>query len=777
MEGHNLKQQTDSDRCIALNIASLVCGVLGNIFLLFNFTKAVRYIIALPMTIILWYFSTGILTGILFSMNKYTPPGEHQVYSQGFWHAVIASCLYLFSSMILMVNMLGYFLGHYPQHFALSDDQRNLILQTMMFFVWLAGGAAVFADVNGWSFCDSLYFADVTILTVGFGDFAPTNDVARGLVFPYSVGGIIILGLMVSSIHRFANDLSRDNVIKKHVERRRILTVGRVVTTEEEMQQKQEDLERQLDLRPGHRPTISGPFAPGTEPENRVNTIGFDDNEPKPSQFMKSSHHKGPLHATLKAMGAPHRRLRRARTKMPKLLLMKEEKDRFDAMRKIQAQTSTFKRWYALTLSVTAFGILWCLGAVAFWQAEATTQHLSYFEALYFCYVSLLTIGYGDLSPKSNAGKPFFIVWSLIAVPTMTILISDMGDTVVASFRRGTFRLADWTIMPKKGIYRQLLIRNPWLLNWMRRKAARQRIKAGFQVAEENQTPTLEELAAQDQLSEAELSRRLAFSIRKTADDLQNGNNQRYTYEEWVEFTRLIKFTTESIDDLEYNEEEHGVVDWDWIGESSPMLSDQSETEWVLDRLCESLVRYLSKNQAPGKVDEYPKHKEEKAGGRQDGLVNYPDVDRPIEFNAPTFKSEQDEPPKKNSLEDSGQPSPGPPPSDDVEPRPQYASLSTETATRDFRRPMEGEIDRRGSHQSNWSKRGERRKSSIVAAAAASPHTSSTARKGPFARIHGHSGRGGVGNRRRSSGISSGANNEGFRTLKSRLLHRNTGGY
>ena len=61
--------------------------------------------------------------------------------------------------MILMVNMLGYFLGHYPQHFELSDDQRNLILQTMMFFLWLAGGAAAFAKVEGWSYVDSVGLA------------------------------------------------------------------------------------------------------------------------------------------------------------------------------------------------------------------------------------------------------------------------------------------------------------------------------------------------------------------------------------------------------------------------------------------------------------------------------------------------------------------------------------------------------------------------------------------------------------------------------------------
>ena len=49
-------------RCVALNAASLVCGFIGNVFLLFNFTRRIRYIVALPMTIILWYFATGIVS-------------------------------------------------------------------------------------------------------------------------------------------------------------------------------------------------------------------------------------------------------------------------------------------------------------------------------------------------------------------------------------------------------------------------------------------------------------------------------------------------------------------------------------------------------------------------------------------------------------------------------------------------------------------------------------------------------------------------------------------
>ena len=56
--------------CVALNAASLVCGFAGNIFLLFNFTRRVRYIVALPATIILWYFATGIVSASSFHTYK-----------------------------------------------------------------------------------------------------------------------------------------------------------------------------------------------------------------------------------------------------------------------------------------------------------------------------------------------------------------------------------------------------------------------------------------------------------------------------------------------------------------------------------------------------------------------------------------------------------------------------------------------------------------------------------------------------------------------------------
>jgi potassium channel subfamily K len=45
-----------------MNAISLFLGVVGNMFLLLNFTQTVRYIIALPVTIVSWFLATGIVS-------------------------------------------------------------------------------------------------------------------------------------------------------------------------------------------------------------------------------------------------------------------------------------------------------------------------------------------------------------------------------------------------------------------------------------------------------------------------------------------------------------------------------------------------------------------------------------------------------------------------------------------------------------------------------------------------------------------------------------------
>lgn len=294
-------------------------------------------------------------------MNLYIPPVQpDETYSQGFWYAVIAAVLYLLASMLLMVNMLGYSLGHYPQHFDLSEEQRNLILQTMMFFVWLAGGAGLYGRVCGFAYADALYFCDVSILTVGFGDFYPPNDSGRAIIFPFSVGGIIILGLMVSSIRKFAQELGHDKVIKHHVESRRIRTLERAVTTSFEAEQRYNG--EHAFLEKGRRPSISTPF------NATKRTVAFDPEEKGDERTSKDPFSPRSLTSltspistfSLSNLSIRPRsitnsfRIGKARARRPKLLILREERDRFNAMRSIQQSTRQFKRYSALMMSVLA---------------------------------------------------------------------------------------------------------------------------------------------------------------------------------------------------------------------------------------------------------------------------------------------------------------------------------------------------------------------------------------------------------------------------------------
>lgn len=434
-------------------------------------------------------------------------------------------------------------------------------------------------------------------MTVGFGDLYPHDDLGRGIVFPYSVGGIIMLGLVISSINKFAAEIGQDKIVKGHIDRVRHKTIERTITEDMDIDA------RQLQ----HLNDRTGSVRYFTPSKATLDRIKRRRAEERKSRRSSSIRRDSQRRSSIGHAIPPVRKrltIREHIKRKPKLLLLKEEKDRFEAMRRIQQSTDSFKRWWRLTLSVIAFGILWCIGAVVFWQCEKDAQGMTYFQALYFCYVSLLTIGYGDLAPKSNAGRPFFLVWSLIAVPTMTILIGDMGDTVISAFKQGTFAVADFTVLPKEGIWRNLVEKSPWLMGLLQRMEEKKRIRQGIPGPDEEDGPPrhadIEELAGQAEQDEAgpppsnaQLAKDLAAAIKQTAHDLTLDTPKKYTYEEWVELTRLIRFTAGGTQRARAEEEEEGLIEWDWIGEDSPMMSGLTETEFVLDRLCESLGRYM----------------------------------------------------------------------------------------------------------------------------------------------------------------------------------------
>lgn len=77
-----------------------------------------------------------------------------------------------------------------------------------------------------------------------------------------------MLGLMISSITKFASELGTDKVLQRHVERSRSRTIGRTVTTSLELRERER-------YAAGDRPTISGPI----DPVDRSLTLRIVDNK------------------------------------------------------------------------------------------------------------------------------------------------------------------------------------------------------------------------------------------------------------------------------------------------------------------------------------------------------------------------------------------------------------------------------------------------------------------------------------------------------------------
>ena len=248
-------------------------------------------------------------------------------------------------------------------------SQRTLMLQTISFLVYLMLGALVYSHIEGWLYLDALYWADFTLLTVGIGDFSPATHLGRGLLFPFAIGGIIILGLVIGSIRSLVLERGKVKMGARMVEKQRRRLLKRVQKNKVEL----------------------------LEPVTEENSPVFQSSDL--SLVEKSDE------------------IARAERK--------RRQEEFELMRKIQEDAATKRRWTSLVISGTTWLVLWFAGAAVF-QACEYEQDWSYFVSLYFSYTSLLTIGYGDIYPESNCGKPFFVFWSLLAIPSLTILISNM---------------------------------------------------------------------------------------------------------------------------------------------------------------------------------------------------------------------------------------------------------------------------------------------------------------------------------------------------------------
>lgn len=373
---------------IGLNVASLVCALVGNASLLLNMAQRVRFSVAQPITIA-GFLLAGILLVVDLAVLGGTPnyaitrpeaiPHDRHSLTGAFYYGIFAAAIYIIIGGLMFMTVYGAQTGHYRKRFELTGPQRTLMLQTMSFVTYLLLGALVYSHIEGWEYLNAVYWADVTLLTVGLGEYSPSTSLGKGLLFPFAIGGILMIGLVVGSIRSLVLDRGKEKLSLRIVEKKRSKATHNV--------------------------------------DERRQTIRI-------SPFAKADFNTD-----------------------PSLSQAQRRREEFTAMRRVQAAGERERRWFGLLTSGAFALLLWFVGAAVFQQTEYT-QQWSYLESLYFSYTSLLTIGYGDFHPQSNSGKAFFVIWSQLAVPSLTILISNMGDTIVKAFSDITVSIAAVTVLP-----------------------------------------------------------------------------------------------------------------------------------------------------------------------------------------------------------------------------------------------------------------------------------------------------------------------------------------
>lgn len=209
---------------IAINAVQLVIAIIANLFLLLNMTKRVRFSIAQPITIVGWYISSLLLVALCATAGGPLLP-QHNVgelvWSQAFYYGLFAAVLYFIVASLMAITFWGASTGHYSKDFELTMSQRTLMLQTIAFLAYLLLGALVFSHIEGWLYLDAVYWADVTLFTVGLGDLTPKTNLGRGLMIPYALIGIITLGLVIGSIRSLMLDRGKKRLDARMLEKKR----------------------------------------------------------------------------------------------------------------------------------------------------------------------------------------------------------------------------------------------------------------------------------------------------------------------------------------------------------------------------------------------------------------------------------------------------------------------------------------------------------------------------------------------------------------------------
>jgi potassium channel subfamily K len=253
-------------------------------------------------------------------------------------------------------------------------------------------------------------------------------------------------------------------------------------------------------------------------------------------------------------------------------------KQSFNLMRSIERDARRHQANLNTFMTVLIWVSFWLIGALVF----HFTEDWKYFDAVYFCFLCFLTIGYGDYAPKSPAGRTFFIVWALAAVPLMTGLFSNIGERLYDLSNRGI----------RSRVFLKLFSRrsstsNPFL------HVFASRVKDMEDPIDENETEVIAEIISEASKttfdSKADRTKTILNSMKRLVlgSIKDSSEKQKFEYEFWKSILEMRNYS------LYDNTNSSRIEEKFWLSELSPLRLPISESNYLLYLLFKQLESEL----------------------------------------------------------------------------------------------------------------------------------------------------------------------------------------
>ncbi|RKP07140.1 hypothetical protein THASP1DRAFT_31038 [Thamnocephalis sphaerospora] len=300
-----------------------------------------------------------------------------------------------------------------------SHRERLFIITIIVTVIWWSLGASAFIYLENWTYLESLFFVLITMATIGFGNQAPSTNGARACTIIVATVGIVLLALMINS---FAV------VVLSNLEQR---TAQRIAEMRRRRVERHHEMEAQTSRLFGRSPA-----PPHLQLERQMNghqgelivdptLTSHMSSDPDLTLDMPWNTHNVNL-----LSGQFHQTVAEARRE------------------KQQVKAQEVSRRLAFALGM--FILYWMLGAVVYMH----TEEWDYGKSVYFCFVALTTIGYGDVVPKSPWGEVIFILYCIGGLAWVTYLGSIVSQ-VRGTMMRGHIQRVDRFLRSRTGRLRR----------------------------------------------------------------------------------------------------------------------------------------------------------------------------------------------------------------------------------------------------------------------------------------------------------------------------------